>query len=301
MKKIGVIGLGNISQKAYLPVMAEMNDQVEWHFYTRNQEKLATICKKYHFEYQYSSITALIESGIEAAFVHTATPTHAEIIELLLNEGIHVYVDKPISEDIRDTARLLQLAEEKNLILMTGFNRRFAPFYQDLAAIPDKNMIIMEKNRVNTIKENQYAIYDDFIHVVDTMCYLLGDDITHFSVHKKLQGEFVSQVMITIHTETTTGIAISNFKAGANREWVEVMTPSATYQVENMVELKILTKNDEKINGFSDWTSTLEKRGFVSIIEAFVESLDTLENPISIQDTIVSHDICHKIVQKESV
>lgn len=36
MKKIGIIGLGGISQKAYLPVMMAMGQEVEWHLYTRN-------------------------------------------------------------------------------------------------------------------------------------------------------------------------------------------------------------------------------------------------------------------------
>ncbi|WPP09786.1 hypothetical protein SIN07_02710 [Pediococcus inopinatus] len=39
MKKIDVMGLGNIAQKAYLPVMASLQDQYEWHFCTRNDEK----------------------------------------------------------------------------------------------------------------------------------------------------------------------------------------------------------------------------------------------------------------------
>ena len=38
--KIGVIGLGDIAQKAYLPVMVEMQDEVEWHLCSRNGETL---------------------------------------------------------------------------------------------------------------------------------------------------------------------------------------------------------------------------------------------------------------------
>ena len=41
--KIGIIGLGNISQKAYLPVMMAMDKEIEWHLFTRDQEKLAKI------------------------------------------------------------------------------------------------------------------------------------------------------------------------------------------------------------------------------------------------------------------
>ena len=44
--KIGVIGLGNIAQKAYLPIMVEMQAEVEWHLCSRNKETLETVGKK---------------------------------------------------------------------------------------------------------------------------------------------------------------------------------------------------------------------------------------------------------------
>lgn len=116
MKKIGVIGLGGIAQKAYLPVMMTMSDEVDWHFYTRNQEKLAQIGKQYRVEKLYSIIEQLIESGITMAFVHTATETHGQIIKQLLENKIHVYVDKPISENLEEVKELMELASEKSAI-----------------------------------------------------------------------------------------------------------------------------------------------------------------------------------------
>ena len=71
--KVGVIGIGNIAQEAYLPVMAgialndietsekiaqnaylpiraEMRDTVEWHICSRNKETLEQVGKKYDFK-----------------------------------------------------------------------------------------------------------------------------------------------------------------------------------------------------------------------------------------------------------
>ena len=47
----------------------------------------------------------------------------------LLNNNIHVFVDKPITYHFDSTERLLALAREKGLILEVGFNRRYAPCY----------------------------------------------------------------------------------------------------------------------------------------------------------------------------
>lgn len=45
MLKIGVIGLGDIAKKAYLPVFSGISN-VEFHLYTRNAEKLTEISSK---------------------------------------------------------------------------------------------------------------------------------------------------------------------------------------------------------------------------------------------------------------
>ena len=78
--KVGVIGIGNIAQKAYLPVMAEMRDTVEWHLCSRNKETLEQVGKKYGFGQMYTDVEEWMDSGIEAAFVHVATAAHESVI-----------------------------------------------------------------------------------------------------------------------------------------------------------------------------------------------------------------------------
>ncbi|MDB1561678.1 hypothetical protein PGA94_02445 [Pediococcus pentosaceus] len=75
MIKVGVIGLGNIAQKAYLPVYSELQDRFEWHLSSRNAEKLAHIQKQFGFQYGSTNSDELITEGVEAVFVHTLLPT----------------------------------------------------------------------------------------------------------------------------------------------------------------------------------------------------------------------------------
>ncbi|UOF05484.1 NAD(P)-binding domain-containing protein [Lactiplantibacillus plantarum subsp. plantarum] len=60
MLKIGVIGLGNIAQKAYLPVMAAMQDQYEFHLTTRNPEKRAQLATMYGFQHTHATLEELM-------------------------------------------------------------------------------------------------------------------------------------------------------------------------------------------------------------------------------------------------
>ena len=52
MLTIGVIGLGTIAQKAYLPVYAQMQNQVHWLLNTRNEDKLEQLSAQYGLKVQ---------------------------------------------------------------------------------------------------------------------------------------------------------------------------------------------------------------------------------------------------------
>lgn len=296
MKKIGIIGLGGISQKAYLPVMMAMGQEVEWHLYTRNQERLTEISQQYRVEHTYPSIEALIESGITAAFVHTTTETHGAIIRQLLEHNLHVYVDKPISENIAEVKELIQLAESKNLQLVTGFNRRFAPMVQKLKAVPNKNMVFVQKNKENGGGSVERGIYDMFIHVLDTATYLLDEPILKSSYHLVEEKGQLKNCIMQLITASTVCVASMNYVSGANSEVMEVMSPTGTHRVLNLTEYSSNELGKETIQHFGDWTPTLEKRGFAPLIREFISGLSTGEQPVSTESAYISHQLCHQIV-----
>lgn len=296
--KIGVIGLGNIFQKAYLPAMLLMQDKVEWHFYTRKKEKAEALQSQYGLQHFYTDLNEWIASGIEAAFVHVATDVHGEIIRHLLEHGISVYVDKPISERLAETEALVKLAEEKGLLLTTGFNRRFAPMVQEIKKIPDKNMMVIQKNRVKSIKPVRYAIYDLFIHVVDTALYLLDDEIVSFQSYIVAEEGMLQRVWLTLETSSTSCFVSMNTAAGANEEVMEVQSPSGTARLVDLTEYTALSDGKKEAKFFGDWDATVYKRGFTTSIEQFVAGLQTQENPVSTSSSVRSHFICEEIIQQ---
>jgi len=58
------------------------------------------------------------EINIDAAIIATPTNTHYEITKKLLNNGIHVLVEKPLSTKADEASELINLANEKNLVLL---------------------------------------------------------------------------------------------------------------------------------------------------------------------------------------
>lgn len=135
--KVGCIGLGDIAQKAYLPVLG-VQPGVELHLQTRTPATLARVGDSLHLppEQRHTDLSDLLAQNLDAAFVHAATVAHPEIVTRLLEAGVPTFVDKPLAYGLADSERLVRLAEERNVSLAVGFNRRHAPGYTQCADHP---------------------------------------------------------------------------------------------------------------------------------------------------------------------
>ena len=296
MLKIGVIGLGDIAQKAYLPVIAEKGD-IEFHLFTRDGDKLKNLAAKYRLSRIHLSLNELIESGVKGAFVHSATESHHEIVKQLLLAGIHVYVDKPIAYDYENARELTELAEEKGLILMTGFNRRYAPAYKKLTELKEPNMVIMQKNRRALPGEIRNFIYDDFIHVIDTLRFLFPYPIERVNVTGKKNGMFLHHVVIQLQAEAGVAIGIMNRDSGVVEEKVEIFQSTEKRTALNVSDLFVQENRTETRVGGSDWEPTLHKRGFEQIVFDFLQAVGSKTSPLlTARDSLKTHEICEQIV-----
>ena len=287
--KIGIMGLGNIFTKAYLPIISTMQD-IDFVLHSSKQEKLEALSKSHGFKTTETDFDRFINCGLDAVFIHTPTETHYHLIKQFLEKDIHVFVDKPLSDKLAQTRELLDLANSKNLILMVGFNRRFAPQTQILKETPDKNMIIVRKNRESAVQKSHFALYDMMIHVVDTALYLLDDEITDISYSKSETNGEINRALLSIETQSCTLLAYMNMHSGARLETYEVMSPSKHQILENLDTLHTHTPKGTLTQSFSDWTPTLEKRGFSQMIHHFIRCIESNDNSGN-NDALQSHEI----------
>jgi virulence factor len=296
MLKVGIIGLGDIARKAYLPVLSSMD--LELHLYTRDQEKLNRIGRQYRFKNMHGNMQSILNSGIEAAFVHTATGSHEEIIEQLLLHNIHVYVDKPITYDYESSKRLVALAESRNLILMVGFNRRYAPSYRELKQLVDPNMVILQKNRKFLPAEVRPFIFDDFIHVIDTLRYIFSYPVKEIIVKGLKKDNMLLHVVVQMEAQNgAIAIGIMNRDSGTLEEKLEVFSTAEKRTVYNLTDMRINRDKNEIISKIDDWDSTLYKRGFEQIVTDFLLAVKTdRKTQFTTQDALITHQICEDIV-----
>jgi virulence factor len=295
--KIGIVGLGDIANKAYLPVLSDRED-IELVLCTRNEDTLRGLAKKYRIKYTASTVEKLIKEGVEAAFISAATDAHYDIAQKLLGSGINVYIDKPISTSFQETAQVVTLAKSSGKIAMVGFNRRFIPMVKELKEKGKANIIIMQKNRFSLPGHVRSFVLDDFIHVVDTLRFLMDTEVLDLKVQYLRKEDMLHNIVIQLIGEECTAIGIMNRDSGAAEESIEYMTQQHKYVINGLVETTHLHNKEISIRKSGDWEPTLYKRGFYQIVDHFIDCVKNNKTPNpSIEDSLITHEICEKIVK----
>jgi len=300
MKKIRIalIGLGDIAQKAYMPLAAS-HAKVSPILCTRNTQNLSRLATQYRIDETYSDIDTLIKHKPDAAMVHSSTISHFTLISKLLHAGIPVFVDKPLSYSLSESEILLNLATQKKLLLYVGFNRRFAPLISSLHRQPDPIQIYWHKNRVNLAGNPREFIFDDFIHVVDSLRFLGTGSLENLQVFSKLQNNELASIQVQWEQNGTLLNGTMNRISGITEERVEYYTKGNKWQI-NELNTGVHFQNEKQIPIiFNNWNSTLYKRGFVDLFEDWINALEKGDFDDSRrQDIWETHLLCETILSK---
>ncbi|MFF4836494.1 Gfo/Idh/MocA family protein [Streptomyces sp. NPDC001315] len=293
--KVGCIGLGDIAQKAYLPVLG-VQPEVELHLQTRTPATLDRVAATLHLPgpQRHQDLDSLLAQGLDAAFVHASTAAHPEIVTRLLEAGVPTYVDKPLAYELADSERLVALAEERGVSLAVGFNRRHAPGYAQCAEHP-RELILMQKNRIGLPEEPRTMILDDFIHVVDTLRFLVPGPVDDVSVRARVRDGLLHHVVLQLAGDGFTALGVMNRLSGSAEEILEVSGQDTKRQVVNLAEI-IDHKGQPTVRRRGDWVPVARQRGIEQAVLAFLDAVRA-GKVLSARDALATHELCERVVR----
>ncbi|GII27105.1 Gfo/Idh/MocA family protein [Planotetraspora mira] len=299
--RVAMIGLGDIAQKAYLPVLAA-TPGIDLLLCTRDRPTLDRLADAYRVPARCTSVDEVVAAGVEAAFVHAATRAHVDIVAALIEAGVHVYVDKPLADRLPDADRLVRLAGEHRRSLMVGFNRRYAPGYAALRDLP-RDLVVMQKNRAGQADDPRRVVFDDFIHVVDTLRFLAPGDVSDVSIDVRVRGGLLEHVVLHLRGAAATGesgnadftaIGIMSRVSGANEETCEVIGGGAKRRVVNLAGV-VDYSGTEAVSHRGDWVPVARQRGIEQACQEFLSSVRE-GRLITADDALRTHALCEEIV-----
>ncbi|MFB6990795.1 Gfo/Idh/MocA family protein [Streptomyces sp. NPDC056178] len=293
--KVGCIGLGDIAKKAYLPVLTT-RPGVELHLQTRTPATLTEVAESHRIPAGqcHTDLESLLDQGLDAAFVHAPTAVHPEIVARLLDAGVATYVDKPLAYELADSERLVSLAEERGVSLAVGFNRRVAPGYAQCAEHP-RELILMQKNRVGLPEDPRTMVLDDFIHVVDTLRFLVPGPVEHTAVQARIRDGLMHHVVLQLSGDGFTAIGMMNRLSGSTEERLEVSGQDSKREVVNLAEV-IDHKGQPSVRRRGDWVSVARQRGIEQSVLSFLGAVRA-GKVLSAEDALRTHELCERILR----
>lgn len=130
----------------------------------------------------------LLNPDIDAVFICSSTHTHVPYIKLAAQQGKHIFCEKPISMDIRETEAALAEVRKAGVQFQVGFNRRFDHNFKRVrehvlaGAVGDTHLIKITSRDpapppVEYVKVSGGIFMDMMIHDFDMARYLSGSEV----------------------------------------------------------------------------------------------------------------------------
>lgn len=131
--------------------------------------------------YGAKAVTTLEElaAEVDAAAVAVPTIAHRQVAGILLEQGKHVLVEKPLSESLTEAQELVALADAKGLVLQVGHIERFNPVMKQLESRMQQPRFI-EATRLSPFPNRSMdigVVLDVMIHDLEIILHLVRSPV----------------------------------------------------------------------------------------------------------------------------
>lgn len=170
--RAGVVGVGRMGEY-HVGVLSEMQGVDLVGVVDVDSQRRKTIQDTYHV-LNYANHKDIF-GQIDIAVVAVPTKLHYPVTKDLLNNGIHVLLEKPCSNNLNHARELFQLAQDKSLTLHIGHVERFNGAVQELHKIVEAPLFI-ECKRMGPFAERMIddgVVLDIMIHDIDIILNLI--------------------------------------------------------------------------------------------------------------------------------
>lgn len=124
---------------------------------------------------------AVWRSKWPAVVLATPVPTHFELAKQALLAGKDVFVEKPLTLQVKEAEELVELAEERNRILMVGHLLLYQPAIRWLkeqleqGLIGDIISLHQERLSLGRVRSAENALWSLGVHDIAVLLYLVGE------------------------------------------------------------------------------------------------------------------------------
>ncbi len=178
--KIAVIGVGYLG-KFHAQKFKGMDNVELVGLVDIDSEAAGKVAKNLNTDF-FTDYTELF-TRVDAVSIAAPTPAHYAISKAFLQNGVDVFIEKPITTQLKEADELIQIAADNNLLIQVGHLERFNSAVLALEEIIKKPRFI-ESHRLSIYKPrctDVSVVLDLMIHDIDIILNLVGSKIK--SIH----------------------------------------------------------------------------------------------------------------------
>ena len=178
--KVAVVGIGSLG-KEHARIYADLAAQHQVEFagvYDRVPEAARRVADK--LRVRTFATVAEAAAASDALSIVTPTTTHFELAQMLLQQGKHLLVEKPMTDNAAQAAELVQLAQQYGCVLQVGHVERFNPVFRYLETVATAPRFI-EAHRLSPYPARSTdigVVLDLMIHDLDVVLAFVKSPVT---------------------------------------------------------------------------------------------------------------------------
>lgn len=171
MVKVGIIGVGTVSQMMHLPILSGLHDLYQITAVSDvSPTQLKHIAETYRAK-AYADPYMLVKApDVDAVFICSPDQYHADYALAAIEAGKHVFVEKPVTLCIEDLEKLI--AAEKahpELVCMVGYMRRYSQGF-----LKCKELLASDDRKIEYMRFRDIILEGDFFMDQTRPPYLLS-------------------------------------------------------------------------------------------------------------------------------
>ena len=226
---------------------------------------------------------------VDAVSIVVPTTSHYSVSRDFLNAGVHVLVEKPITETVAEAEDLIAIAKKKRLILQVGHLERFNPAV--LGLDKEEKPLFIESHRLspfNPRANDVSVVLDLMIHDIDIILALVDSEVIRIDASGTAvltQGTDIANARLLFENGCVANVTASRISMKLERK-MRMFRPSSYVSVDfqNRVLTKHRTGKKEMFPGIPEIETeeSIFEGGdaLLEEIKHFVNCIHTGENPL---------------------
>lgn len=170
--KIGIIGIGTVSQLMHLPILSGLHDQYKITAVSDvSPTQRAFIAEQYNAKAYEDPYEMVKDPNVDAVFVCSPDQYHAAYALAAIEAGKHVFVEKPVTLCMEDLEKLIAAQEaHPGQICMVGYMRRYGTGF-----LKCKELLEADNRKIEYMRFRDIILEGDFFIGQTRHPFLCGD------------------------------------------------------------------------------------------------------------------------------